>query len=150
MFKPTTITWVLVVFGAITNIPLFLAQLTILINPRGQKAKDLLIGKGEDWRDRTHFKSAYGLAWADWIFMFPIFIAGSVGVILGTSWGYILWAIAGGISVYINVMLWFMEKEYVYPSCGALAYYTYYWGNFVYWGILAIGYSIFRLNGISI
>ncbi len=149
MLDPTIITWILLVFGAITCIPLFLSQLTILINPKGQKAKDLLIGKGEEWRDKTHFKSALGMAWADWIFMFPIFVAGSIGVILGTMWGYILWAIAGTISVYINIMLFVMEKEYVYPAYGALAYYTYYWGNFVYWGILTIGYSIIRLQGIS-
>ena len=43
----------------------------MLLNPKGQKAKDILIGKGEDWRDKTHFKSAYALALADWIFFLP-------------------------------------------------------------------------------
>jgi len=46
--------------------------------------------------------------------------------------------------------LWFMEKEYVYPSRGALAYYSYYWGFFVYWGALAVAYSTMRLSGIEL
>ena len=77
-------------------------------------------------------------------------ITGSSGVILGHAWGYVLWSAAGAISLYINIVLWFMEKEYVYPARGALAYYSYYWGFFVYWGILAVAYSALRLSGIQL
>ena len=65
MLQPTLFTWVLVVFGAVTLAPLVLAQLTILVRPQGQKARDILVAKGEDWRDKTHFRSALGYAWAD-------------------------------------------------------------------------------------
>ena len=74
MYQPTLITWVLIVFGLITCLPLLFAQLVILTQPKGQKAKDILIGKGEEWRNETHFKSAYSLAAADWIIFFPLFI----------------------------------------------------------------------------
>jgi len=137
------------IFGVITLLPLFAAQLVILINPHGQKAKEILIGKGEDWRDKTHFKSAYGTAWADWLILFPLFIAGVTGIILSQLWGYALFSAAGIISVYINIVLWFLEKEYVYPACGPLAYYTYIWGNFMYWGTAAFVYGLLRLNGIN-
>ena len=149
MLQPTIITWILIVFGGITCLPLFAAQLVILLDPKGQKAKDILIGKGEEWRDNTHFKSAYGMAWADWLITFPLLAAGSAGVILGTVWGYILWGAAGIILVYINFILFFMEKEYVYPSIGPLAYYTYFWGNFIYWGLGAFAYSVLRLMGFE-
>ncbi len=59
--KPTIIAWMLISFGAITFLPLLGAQLVILLKPYGQKAKDILIGKGENWRDKTHFRSAF--AW---------------------------------------------------------------------------------------
>ncbi|MBT8396807.1 MAG: hypothetical protein HKO65_05735 [Gemmatimonadetes bacterium] len=147
MLEPTLVTWVLVVFGFTTCLPLFLAQLVILKDPQGQKAKEWLVGEGEEWRDRTHFRSAYGLAWADWIVFVPLLVVGSLGVILGEPWGYLLWAAAGAISLYINVALWFMEREYVYPSRGPARYFTYYWGFFVYWGLLAVGYSLVRLVG---
>lgn len=148
--QPTIITWVLLISGAITLAPLVLAQLVMLIKPHSQQARDILVAKGEDWRDKTHFRSALGLAWADWLLVVPLVITGSIGVILGHAWGYVLWSAAGSISLYINIVLWFMEKEYVYPSRGALAYYTYYWGFFVYWGALVIAYSVVRLSGIEL
>ena len=147
---PTVFTWVLVIFGAVTLLPLVLAQLVILIKPDSQRAKDILIGRGEDWRDRTHFRSAYGFAWADWMLIVPLGTAGSIGVLLGRPWGYVLWAAAGTMSLYANVVLWFLEKEVVYPSRGPLAYYTYYWGFFVLWGAAALGYAALRLSGITI
>jgi hypothetical protein len=149
MLQPTVITWILIIFGLITCGPLLYAQLVMLLQPRSQKARDLMIGKGEDWRDRSHFKSAYALAWADWILFMPLFVAGIIGVLLGQVWGYTLFAIAAAIQLYINIFLWFFEREYVYPAVGPLAYYTYIWGDFVYWGAATLIYSVLRLNGIS-
>jgi hypothetical protein len=140
MFEPTRFTWILIIFGIITFAPLFYAQLIIIINPQGQKAKDILIGKGEEWRDESHFKSAYALARTDWIFLLPIFIAAVVGVIIGELWGYVLFGISAAISVYINIFLWFYERKYVYPAVGAFAYYTYIWGNIIYWEIPTFEY----------
>ena len=147
MYQPTLITWILIVFGIITCLPLLFAQIIILIQPEGQKAKDILIGKGEDWRDKTHFKSAYSLAMADWIIFFPLFILGIIGMLLCNYWGYLLFAISGAIQLYINTFLWFFEKEYVYPSIGSLKYYTYFWGNFMYWGLASLLYGILRFYG---
>ena len=147
--QPTLITWVLVVFGAVTLLPLYLAQFSMLVSPGSQKTKELIIGQGEDWRDKTHFKIALGAAWADWLFFAPMFVAGSIGVLLARPWGYMLFGAAGACSLYINIILWFTEKEYVYPSRGPLRYYGYYWGFFIYWGALALAYSVMRLSGID-
>lgn len=130
--------------------PLVLAQFVMLVKPHSQQAKDILVAKDEDWRDKTHFRLALGFAWADWLLVVPLLVTGSIGVILGHAWGYVLWGAVGSISLYINIVLWFMEKEYVYPSRGALAYYSYYWGFFIYWGALALAYSTLRLSGVEI
>ena len=122
----------------------------MLLAPHGHRARDILIGSGEDWRDRSHFRQAYGAAWADWLLTFPLMASGSVGVILGRPWGYVLWSAAGAMQVFINTVLWLTEREYVYPSKGPLRYYTYYWGFFVYWGALSIIYSALRLSGVSV
>ena len=148
--QPTTVTWALVVFGVITLIPLVLAQVSMLIRPDSQATRDLLISKGEDWRDKTHFRFALGAAWADWLFFVPMFVAGSVGVLLGQTWGYLLFGAAGACSLYINIILWFTEKEYVYPARGPLRYFTYYWGFFMYWGALSLAYSVVRIAGIEV
>jgi hypothetical protein len=146
MYQPTLITWILIIFGLITCFPLLFAQLVILKEPRGKKAKDILIGKNEDWRDKSHFKLAYSLAVTDWLIFVPLFLFGILGITLNSYWGYILFAVSGAIQIYINVFLWFFEKEYVYPSLGALKYYTYYWGNFIYWGAASMSYGVFRLS----
>jgi xanthine/uracil permease len=148
--EPTLVTWLLIAFGGITLVPLLVAQSLMLVKPHSQEAKDILIARGEDWRDRTHFRFALGAAWADWLLLVPLLLGGSIGVAMGTAWGYVLWAAAGAISLYINVILWVTEKEYVYPSRGPLAYYSYYWGFFVYWGALALVYSAVRLSGVTL
>jgi hypothetical protein len=122
----------------------------VLVYPQSQRARDLIIGKGESWRDATHFKSARALAWADWIFFFPLFSAAVIGMLLGQIWGYMCFAICAAIQIYINVFLWVFEKEYVYPAVGPAAYYTYIWGNFILWGAATLIYSILRLTGFMI
>lgn len=139
------ITLVLVVFGLTTFLPLLISQFIMLLKPKGQLAKKLLIGKGENWRDRTHFKSALAFAWADILVILPILIASCVGVLFALLWAFVLWIVLGFISIYFSIQCWVLEKEYTYPSIGGLAYYTYYWGFFLYWGIAAIIFSIIKI-----
>lgn len=150
MYEPSLFTWILIVFGIVTCVPLVAAQIIILVNPRGKRARDILIGKDEEWRNETHFKSAYGLAWADWIIFVPNFIGGIIGIILCEEWGYLLFSISGAIQFYVNTFLFFLEKKYVCPKLGAFKYYTYYWGNFMYWGFTAFLYGILRIIGPEI
>lgn len=149
MLQPTIVTWILIVFGFITNGPLLYAQCIMLMKPQSEEAKKWMIGEGEEWRDKTHFKSACAFARTDWIFFVPVFLAGIIGVFLTQTWGYVLFAVAGAIQLYANIFLRFFEKEYVYPAVGPLAYYTYIWGNFVYWGSASVIYSVLRLSGIT-
>lgn len=145
MIKPTLYTWIIVVFGAITFLPLMGAQLLMLLKPHSKKTKDLIIGKGENWRDKTHYKSALAFAWADWLVIFPLFIFGTIGVFIGQLWGYILWLVLGILSIYFSILFWVLEKEYTFQSYGPLAYYTYFWGFFLYWGIAAVVCSIVQM-----
>lgn len=150
MIEPTVVTWILIVFGIVTCAPLLYAQFVMIWKPHSERARALMIGEGEDWRDKTHFKSQYALARVDWIVFTPLLVVGIIGVIQARSWGYILFGIAGAIQLYVNVFLWFFEKEYVYAARGPLAYYTYYWGNFVYWGAMTTVYTVLRLSGVDI
>ncbi len=144
MIEPTIVTWILAGFGSLIYLLLMVAQIQVLINSDSQKTKDLIIGKGEEWRDRTHLKSAKAFAWADWLVIFPLLISSNIGVLMGYTWGYSLWIALGAISVYFSILFWVLEKEYTYPSCGPLAYYTYYWGFYLYWGVAVIVYSFMK------
>lgn len=90
-----------------------------------------------------------GIAWVDLVVWLLLLAAGSAGVLLGQAWGYALWAASGAISLYISIILWFSEREYVYPAHGPLAYYTIYWGFFVYWGLAVVVYAALRLAGVA-
>jgi len=117
----------------------------MILKPNSQKTKDLIIGKGEDWRDKTHFRSALAFAWADWLVILPLLIIGSIGVFSSQLWGYFIWFALGILAIYFSIVFWVLEKEYSYPSVGCLAYYTYFWGFFLYWGVGALVYSLFQI-----
>jgi len=140
--KPTIFTWILAVFGAITFLPLMVAQFIMLLKPQSQQAKDLIIGKGKEWRDHTHYRSALAFAWADILVILPLLILSTVGVFSGQLWGYVLWLALGILSIYFSILFWVLEKSYTYSSVGWLAYYTYFWGFFLYWGIGTLIYSM--------
>lgn len=145
MIQPSIYTWIIAIFGAITFLPLLVAQLFMIFKPNSQTTKDLIIGKGDDWRDKSHFKYSLAFAWADWVVIFPLLFLGNVGVFMGELWGYTVWLALGFISIYFSIIFWVMEREHSLPSCGKLAYYTYFWGFFLYWGIVAVLYSILQI-----
>ena len=95
MYQATLITWMIILFGLITCTPLLVAQLFILLEPKGKKAKDILIGKDEEWRDRSHFKSAYSLAVTDWVVFFPFLTLSITGIFFNQYWGYLFLSISG-------------------------------------------------------
>lgn len=144
--KAIAITWIVAVFGVITFMPLFAAQFIMLLKPNSQLARDLIIGKGQDWRDRTHFKSALAFAWADLLIILPLYIVALVLLFHGVFWGYVIWIALGVLSIYFSILFWVMEKEYTYKAVGWIAYYTYFWGFFLYWGLAAIIHSVWQLS----
>lgn len=146
MIDATIITWIIAIFGVVTFLPLIGAQCVMISKPNSQKAKDLIIGKGEDWRDKTHFKSALAFAWADLLIILPLYILGTILVFNGQMWGYVIWISLGVLSIYFSIVFWVMEKEYTYQAVGWIAYYTYFWGFFLYWGLCVIIHSLIQMS----
>ncbi len=109
---------------------------------RGRNRKHVDINSANNYVRTTQTSTGH------WVIIIPLLVAGTIGVILGSAWGYALWTTIGVFSIYINTVLWFSEKEYVYPKCGPLMYYTFFWGFYVYWGIAVTIYSLLRLQGL--
>ena len=84
MLDPTNTTWALLVFGWLfIFLPILVAQVMMIARPHSRRTKNLLIAKDEEWRDKTHFKSTYGIALADLLLWLPLMLAGSIGVVIG-------------------------------------------------------------------
>ena len=143
--KTSLLTWIIAIFGAVTFLPLIVAQFVMVAAPKSKLACDLIIGKGETWRDNTHFRSALSFAWGDLLVILPLLIISYIGIFSGQPWGHILWIALGILSVYFSILFWVLERPFSYPAVGWLAYYTYFWGFFLYWGIGAIIYSSVQL-----
>ncbi len=148
--EPTFLTWTLVAFGALTHGILTYVYAVFLKDPRSQAASDLMNGKGKTWRDATHFDMNVGFARTDLLFFLPLFVLGSVGIGFAQPWGYVLFGAAGAISLYINIVLVWVDRKHVYEALGPFAYCTFYWGFFVCWGALALAYSLLRVSGAGL
>jgi len=144
--KISVITWLIIIFGIITFLPLMYSQVMLLIKPNGRLSKDLIIGKNLDWRDKTHQESALAFAWADLLIVLPTIIIGTIGILSEQIYGYLVIMIPGAIAIYFSLVFWVMEKKYSYTSIGYLAYYTYYWGSFLYWGVGVLINSILTIS----
>ncbi len=148
--EPTLVTWALIGFGVLTHGILTDIYSVFARDPHSKASKDLMVGPDKDWRDETHFDLNLGFAWTDFLFFVPLFALGSIGMGLAQPWGYLLFGAAGAISLYVNIVLLWVEKKHVYAALGPLSYYTYYWGFFVYWGAAALTYSVLRVSGVSL
>lgn len=146
MIEPNLYTWIFLVFGMITLLPLIAAQTVLLRDPESKRAKDLIIGEGREWRDATHRRAAMAFAWSDVLFVLPLFIAGSGAVFMGKAWGYWLWIAVGSICIYFSFVFWVLERTHSVSDHGWFAYLTYYWGFFLYWGIGVVIHSFLRLS----
>jgi hypothetical protein len=132
----------IIIFGLIFYSILIIIQLMMILSPKSKIVKELLIGKGADWNDHTHFKTAKGFAYADLIVIATLLILSSIGVLAGFLWGYLFLFSLGCLSIYFSILCYIIEKEYTYPNVGFVGYYTYYWGSYLYFGIAAIIISL--------
>lgn len=148
MIEPTVLTWILSVIGVVIYLPAVYIQGLAVSRPHSQKVKDMLVGKGGDYHDGTYFKFCQGTGWADLTISIPLALVGSVGVLFGCMWGYMVWLAGAFITVYIHLVLLFIEGKYIYITWGPLAFFTYGWGLWVYWAIIVIVYSLIRVNAI--
>jgi len=146
MLEPTPLTWILSIIGVVIYLPAVYIQARAVASPHSQKTKDLLVGKGGDYHDRTYFNFCQGTGWADLTMTLPLCLLGSVGVLFGRPWGYMAWLAGAFITVYIHLVLLFIEGRHIYEKWGPLAFFTYGWGLWVYWALVVIGYSLVRVS----
>ena len=105
----TTPTVIIAVLGLLLMGLLGSLQLVAVLRPRAQWTIDNVYGGMPDETDETaYFAFNQGFAWADVALWAPLQIAGSVGMLLGELWGFLLALAASAPYVYtaFNMFIW--------------------------------------------
>lgn len=150
MIEPTATTWVLSVIGVIIYLPAVYIQARAVFRPRARATKDLLVGRGEEYPDVSYVSFCRGSGWADLGLQIPLVIVGSVGVLFGRPWAYALWFAGVSITLYVHLILLFLEGKHIFTKWGPLAFFTYGWGLWAYYALVVAVYCLARLAGMSV
>ena len=93
----TTATWIVAIAGLLLIMLLGALQVVAVIRPRSDwTVKNVYGGDPESTDPKAYFAYNQGYAWGDVFLWVPLQIAGSIGMILGYRWGFLL-ALAASI-----------------------------------------------------
>lgn len=143
--ETTLLTWIVAIGGLLLMGLLASLQLVAVLRPRAEWTIKNVYGSSPADTDPTaYFAYNQGWAWADPFFWAPLQIAGSIGMLLGERWGYLL-ALVGSVPFWytaIPIFIWdrdmgFRENTFVY--------WVIVWGMFPAYGILEGVYTFVRL-----
>ena len=125
----TPMTWIVAIGGLALIALLGGAELVALVRPRSEWTIANIYGGSPDATDPTaYFAFNQGLAWADTVFWAPLQIMGSIGMLLGERWGFLVALVASVPFWYtaIPIFIWDRDLGFRQPT-------AYYW--VVVWGI---------------
>ncbi len=93
---------------------------------------------------KAYFAFNQGYAWADAFLWGPIQIAGSIGMLLGERWGFLL-ALIGSVPFwYTGVTIFIWDRDMGFRR-NTFSYWVFVWGMFPAYGILSGIYCFIRL-----
>jgi hypothetical protein len=141
----TLLTWIVGVGGLLLMGLLAAAQLVAVINPRGEWTIENIYGGDPSNTDpKAYFAFNQGYAWADTVFWAPIQIAGSVGMLFGLRWGFLL-ALIGSVPFWYSAIPIFVWDRDMGFRKNTFTYWVFVWGVFPAFGVLETVYCVVRL-----
>ncbi len=141
----TTATWVIAIAGLALILLLGSLQFVAVIRPRSDWTIANVYGGSPDATDPTaYFAFSQGLAWADIFFWLPLQVAGSIGMLLGERWGFLLALVASVPYVYTAITIFIWDRDL--GSRGNTAFYwIVVWAMWPVFGLIQGTYAFFRL-----
>lgn len=106
--------------------------------------KNVYGGSPDDTDPRAYFAFNQGWAWADAVFWAPIQIAGSVGMLLGEPWGFLL-ALAASVPFWYSAIPIFIWDRDLGFRQNTVTYWVVIWGMFPAFGVVEGAYTFVRL-----
>ncbi len=141
----TLLTWIVAVVGLLIIGVLSTAQLIAVFRPRAEwTIENIYGGSPEDTDPKAFFAYNQGWALADPFFWAPLQIAGSVGMILGERWGFLLALMASVPFWYSAISIFIWDRDMGVRE-NTFVYWVFVWAMFPAFGILEGVYTFVRL-----
>ena len=143
--EATTATRVIALIGLGLISLLAALQLVAVVRPRAQWTIDHVYGGSPDDTDpNAYFAFNRASAWADPFLLAPLQVAGSIGMLLGERWGFLLALMASVPFWYTAVFFYFWDRDLGFRRNTA-AYWVVTWGMWPMFGVVEGVYCFVRL-----
>ncbi len=141
----TTLTRIVAVGGLLIMGLLVGVQLVAVFRPRAEwTIRNVYGGDPKRTDPRAYFAFNQGQAWADSFFWGPIQIGGSIGMLFGERWGFLL-ALMGSIPfLYTAILIYIWDRDMGVRK-NTLTYWVVIWGMFPAFGTVELVYCLARL-----
>ena len=141
----TSLTLAVAVVGLLMISLLMVLQSVALLRPRSQWTIDNVYGGSPDRTDpRAYFAFNQGHAVADTFFWGPLQIAGSLGMLMGERWGFMLALIASVPFWYSAIPVFIWDRDMGFRQ-NTFTYWVFVWGMFPVFGVIEMAYCFVRL-----
>lgn len=141
----TALTWIIAIAGLALMTLLGSLQLVAALRPRAAWTIENVYGGTPEATDPTaYFAFNQGYAWADPFFWAPLQIAGSIGMLAGQRWGFLLALVASVPFWYsaISFFIWDRDLGFRRPT---FTYWVVIWGIWPVFGLVEGVYCFVRL-----
>jgi len=138
----TLLTGIVALAGLALIVLLGALQFVAVLRPRSEWTIENVYGGDPSRTDPTaYFAFNQGMAWADPFFWAPLQIAGSIGMLLGQRWGFLLALVASVPFWYSAILLFVWDRDLGFRK----GYWVVTWGIWPVFGILEGVYCVVRL-----
>ena len=141
----TVLTWVVGTAGILLMTLLGGLRLVAVVRPRAKWTVENVYGGDPSKTDpKAFFAYNQGLAWADALFWAPVQLLGSIGMLFGMRWGFLL-ALIGSVPFWytaIPIFVWDRDMGVRQPT---VFYWVIVWSMFPAFGLLEGVYCFARL-----
>ena len=142
----TTLTVIVAITGLVLIGLLGGLQLVAVIRPQGTWTVENVYGGDPDSTDRkAYFAFNQGYAWADVFFWAPLQIAGSIGMLLGQRWGFLLALMASIPYVYTAITIFIWDRDLHFRQ-NTVTYWVIVWGMWPFFGTVQAIYCFAELS----
>ena len=132
----TAATWAIALIGLVLMSLLAVLQLVALVRPRARWTIDNVYGGSPDDTDPdAYFAFNRASAWADPFLLAPLQIGGSIGMLLGERWGFLLALMASVPFWYSAVFFYIWDRDLGFRR-NTFSYWVLTWGMWPVFGVV--------------